>query len=155
MLTKKTIIGIVAGSAFCALAIFLLIDSFGLKTVDENAIVVIGDSEKYIFNSYSMGEQKMKITGEKFDLKIEHSVDGEILPLTTYEKEFSLEWIHVSDGQSFIEIQNIGQSDLEIDATFQLSTDPIWIPFHIMVIITGMVIIGLSAGFSTRKPKGF
>jgi len=33
--------------------------------------------------------------------------------------------------------------------------DPIQITYHIMVIIGGVVILGFSAGFSVRKPKGF
>ena len=44
---------------------------------------------------------------------------------------------------------------LKITGILVRSADPIWYTYDIMVIITGMVIIGFSMGFTLRKPKGF
>ena len=48
-----------------------------------------------------------------------------------------------------------GNSDLTVDYVLEVLTDPIQITYHIIVIIGGVVILGFSAGFSIRKPKGF
>jgi len=63
--------------------------------------------------------------------------------------------IHLVDGESRIEIQNTGNSDLHVEATLQVTTDLILITYDIMVAITGVIIIGFSLGFSVRKPRGF
>jgi len=44
---------------------------------------------------------------------------------------------------------------LEITGTLTRSSDPIWFTYDLMVIISGMVILGFSTGFTLRKPKGF
>jgi len=46
-------------------------------------------------------------------------------------------------------------SDLNIFYEYEVLTDPIQITYHIVVIIGGIIILGFSAGFSIRKPKGF
>src|SRR3972149_885428 len=48
-----------------------------------------------------------------------------------------------------------GDSELRINGTLQFLSDPILITYHIVVITAGVIIIGFSAGFSIRKPRGF
>ena len=50
---------------------------------------------------------------------------------------------------------NTGDSDVIVQGTLQVLTDPIQFTYHIIVIIGGIVILGFSAGFTIRKPKGF
>ena len=66
-----------------------------------------------------------------------------------------MDWTHLKDGMTIINLQNTGSSELKVEATLQVTSDPILFPFHIMVIISGMIIIGFSMGFTLRKPKGF
>ena len=54
-----------------------------------------------------------------------------------------------------MQIQNTGDSELRINGTLQFLSDPILITYHIVVITAGIIIIGFSAGFSIRKPRGF
>ena len=52
-------------------------------------------------------------------------------------------------------IQNTGESEFTETYRFELERDPLFFTYSILVIIAGIVIIGFSAGFSARKPKGF
>jgi hypothetical protein len=66
-----------------------------------------------------------------------------------------LDWTHLKNGVTVINLQNTGSSELKVDATLQVTVDPILFTYHIVVITSGMVIIGFSMGFTLRKPKGF
>ena len=66
-----------------------------------------------------------------------------------------LDWVHLVDGDSKILIQNTGNKELEITAITKQTPSPVGFTFDLMVIISGMVIIGFSMGFTLRKPKGF
>jgi len=52
-------------------------------------------------------------------------------------------------------IQNTGGSDLEVTANTNQTPDPFGITFDLMVMTSGVVILGFSLGFTLRKPKGF
>jgi hypothetical protein len=66
-----------------------------------------------------------------------------------------LDWVHTEDGQTIILIQNTGGSDLEVTANTNQTPDPFGITFDLMVMTSGVVILGFSLGFTLRKPKGF
>ena len=61
----------------------------------------------------------------------------------------------ISEGQTIITIQNTGDSEFTENYKFELARDPLFFTYSILVIVAGVVIIGFSAGFSTKKPKGF
>ena len=48
-----------------------------------------------------------------------------------------------------------GESEFIETYRFELERDPLFFTYSILVIIAGIVIIGFSAGFSAKKPKGF
>lgn len=155
MLSKRTIIGIIVGSAIIAIGASSLIQHIGTITVNENYTVEIGGSASYTIPAPAHTPQSMKISGDAFDLKFESPGDGLQIPKTSYKKELSLEWIHLVDGETKIQIQNTGNQELQITGVLIRNSDPIWITYDIMVITSGMVIIGFSMGFTLRKPKGF
>jgi hypothetical protein len=97
----------------------------------------------------------MKIVGDAFDLKLQSPADGLQIPNTSYKKELTLDWVHLADGETKILIQNTGNNELSITGELIRSSDPVWFTFDLMVITSGMVIIGFSMGFTLRKPKGF
>lgn len=154
MLTKRTIIGIIVGSAIIGIGVYSLISDIGLQTMKVNETFAVGESTSYQITANEHANQYMKITGEKFDLIL--SSPGELqIPKTSYNKEVVLNWTHLKDGATVIKLQNTGPSELKVEAILQVTVDPIWFPFHMMVIISGMIIIGFSMGFTLRKPKGF
>ena len=155
MLSKRTIIGLVVGSIIIGIGGYSLITHIGTITINENYIVGTGDSTVYTIPAPDGTPQQMKIVGDSFDLEMTSPGAGLQIPNTSYKKELSLEWTHLEDGPTIIKIQNTGNTELEITGTLIRSSDPIWFTFDLMVIISGMVIIGFSMGFTLRKPKGF
>ncbi|MGV7226582.1 MAG: hypothetical protein ACQ9CV_06650 [Nitrosopumilus sp.] len=155
MLTKRTIIGLVVGSAIIAIGGYSLFTHIGTITIEENYILGVGDTIPYTIPAPAHTSQKMKIMGDAFDLKLQSPGDGLQIPNTSYKKELTLEWVHLVDGETKILIQNTGNSELTITGELIRSSDPIWFTYDLMVITSGMVIIGFSMGFTLRKPKGF
>ncbi len=155
MLSKRTIIGLVVGSAIIGIGIYSLISDIGLQTMQVNETFAVGESTSYQITANEHAVQHMKITGEKFDLKLSSPGDGLQIPKTSHVKEVTLDWTHLKNGVTVINLQNTGSSELKVDATLQVTVDPILFTYHIVVITSGMVIIGFSMGFTLRKPKGF
>ena len=156
MLSKFTIIGLIIGSIISLLGAASMVDSFANpdEIQNTNETFGIGDSDKIRFNAPENSFQTITITGDSFDLKIitpdecnnvNKSVKGKI----------TLSWTNLTPGENTIQIQNTGNSEFQVSGTFELERDPLFFTYSILVIVAGIVIIGFSAGFSVRKPKGF
>ena len=155
MLSKRTIIGIVVGSVIIAIGLISLVTSFGIQTKNIDETLGFGKSSTYQFTAPIHSKQILNITGNSFNLSLASPRGGLQIPEQGYKKEISLEWVHLDDGISRVQIQNTGDSELRINGILQFLSDPILITYHIVVITAGVVIIGFSAGFSIRKPRGF
>ena len=155
MMSKRTIIGLIVGSAIIAIGIYSLISDIGFQTVDVNETFGVGESTSYQIRANGGASQTMTISAEKFDLKLSSPGDGLQLPNTSYTDETTLNWTHLEDGVTMIKLQNTGSTDLQIHASFNVTVDPILFTYHLVVITAGVVIIGFSMGFTLRKPKGF
>lgn len=155
MFTKRTGIGLGVGGIIIGIGLYALITSIGFQTITIHETISAGDSLPYKITANQNAHQVMTITGEKFDVQLQSPGDGFQLPTTTFTKETTLDWVHLEDGNTIISIQNVGSSEVAIDATLEITTDPILFTYHIIVITSGVVIIGFSMGFSLRRPKGF
>ncbi len=155
MLSKRTIIGLVVGSIIIALAGYSLVLHAGTITINEDYVVAVGDAVPYTIPAPKDTVQHMKIVGDAFDLKLASPENGLQIPNTSYKNELVLDWTHLEDGETKILIQNTGNTELSITGELIRSSDPIWFTYDLMVVISGVVIIGFSMGFTLRKPKGF
>ena len=155
MLSKRTIIGLVVGTVIIAIGGYSLLSHVGTITIYEDYVLSVGDSIPYTIPAPAHTQQKMKVTGEAFDLKLQSPADGLQIDNTSYKDELTLDWVHLEDGETKILVQNTGNSEVHITGELIRSSDPIWFTFDLMVITSGMVIIGFSMGFTLRKPKGF
>ena len=166
MLSKRTIIGMVIGIAIIAIGGYSLITHIGTITIHEDYVVGVGDSTSYTIPAPNHSPQHLEIYGDSFDLKLESPYTGLQIPAPDSENSMesfkgrsveplTLDWVHIQDGETRIHIQNTGESELHIVGELIRSSDPIWFTFDLMVITSGMVIIGFSMGFTLRKPKGF
>ena len=156
MFSKFTIIGLIIGSIISIIGAASMADSFANpnEIQDTNESFGIGDSDKIRFNSPANSFQTLTITVEALDLKIitpdeSNNVDKSIKGQETFS------WTNVTPGEIIIQIQNTGNSEFNVSGTFELQRDPLFFTYSILVIVAGIVIIGFSAGFSVRKPKGF
>jgi len=155
VLSKKTIIGIIVGSIIIALGAVSLIVHVGTLTINENYLVEYGDQISYTIPAPANTPQSMKIIGDSFNLNLKSPGDGLQILNKSYTKELKLDWVHPEEGETKIQIRNTGNTELEITGVLIRSSDPIWFTYDLMVIITGVVIIGFSMGLTFRKPKGF
>ena len=156
MFSKFTIIGLIIGSVISLLGAASIIDSFANpnEIQDTNETFGIGDADKIRFNAPENSFQTITITGDAFDLKIitpdeSNNVDKSIKGKATFS------WTNLTPGEIIIQIQNTGNSEFNVSGTFVLQRDPLFFTYSILVIVAGIVVIGFSAGFSVRKPKGF
>lgn len=155
MLSARTIIGIIVGSAIIAIGAYSLVTSFGLNQVDFDDTLSTGESTTYHFSAPKTSKQWINITGDTFTVDLKTPKGGIKIHEEEYKEELSIEWVHLLDGESTLKLNNTGNSELNAQGYFTILTDPIYITYHILVITAGVVIIGFSAGFSVRKPRGF
>ena len=155
MLSPRTAIGLGVGIAVTAIGVFALISSLGVQSTEVNDTYPIGDKTKYRFTAPAHTKQYLTINGTSYHVTLTSPGDGLQIPGVPHKGEITIEWVHLIDGESTLEIQNTGDSELNVFGTLQFNTEFIQTTYHMMVIITGLVILGFSAGFSIRKPKGF
>ena len=155
MLSSRTIIGIGVGSAIIAIGAYSLISSFGLQQVDFDDTFSAGESTTYKFFGPETARQWINITGDSFSVDLRSPKGGIEIIEEDFKNELSVEWVHLVDGESILKLKNTGGSDINAKGYFTILTDPIQITYHILVITAGVIIIGFSAGFSIRKPRGF
>jgi hypothetical protein len=155
MLSKRTIIGIVVGSAIIAIGSYALLTSFGLQIVNVDDTFEAGETSSYSFSAPKGAKHYLNITADSFDVILRSPPGGIQIKDEQFKRELTVEWIHLEDGETKLKINNTGASKLNISGYMTILTDPIQITYHLLVIISGVVIIGFSAGFSVRKPRGF
>jgi len=155
VLSTRTIIGIVVGSAIIAIGSYALVTSFGLQTVNVDDTFQVGESTSYSFSAPKGSKHYLNITADSFEVYLRSPKGGLQITDEQFKRELTMEWIHLRDGESNIKVNNTGASELNISGNLTILTDPILITYHLLVIISGVVIIGFSAGFSVRKPRGF
>ena len=156
MLNKYTIIGLIVGCIISGLGVASMIDSVAnpIEIIQTNETFGVGDSDKIRFNAPANSFQTLTITGDTFDVKIltadeKNNIDN------SYKDKATFSWTNTVSGENVIRIQNTGKSEFNISGTFELARDPLFFTYHILVIIAGIVVIGFSAAFSVRKPRGF
>ena len=156
MLNKFTIIGLIIGSAISLLGVSSMVDSLSNpnEVQEDTQTFGIGEMDKIQFNAPENSSQKITITGDSFDVKIS-TPNSDNNVHESFEEKANLSWISVTSGETIIVIQNTGQSEFTENYRFELERDPLFFTYSILVIIAGIVIIGFSAGFSAKKPKGF
>ena len=156
MLNKFTIVGLIIGSIISILGASSMIGSLSTPNeIQEDSVTFgIGNMDKIQFNAPENSSQSLTVTGDSFDIRI-------ITPDSTndvdqsFKDKASFSWTSTTSGEIAIIIQNTGDSEFTEDYKFELARDPLFFTYSILVIIAGVVIIGFSAGFSTKKPKGF
>ena len=156
MLNKFTIIGIIIGSAISILGASSMVTSLNSpnEIQEDTATFGIGDFDKINFNAPANSSQSLIITGDSFDVKIT-TPDSSNDVKSSFKNKANLSWTSITAGQTIITIQNTGDSEFTESYKFELERVPLFFTYSILVIIAGVVIIGFSAGFSARKPKGF
>ena len=144
-----------AGCIISGIGVISFTDSLltPIEKMEFNDIFQPGEKTTFPFSAPKDSKHYLTIEGDSFIVKVESS-DSEIIN-QSFKNEADLSWISTIEGENIIFIENTGKSELIANGTLEKSRDPLFFTYHILVIIAGIVIIGFSAGFSVRKPKGF
>ena len=154
MLTRKTISGIGVGSLAAVLGTYFLIVSLTGSAHNVSDVVEIGKSDVFEFDAEKHYHENINVTGNSFHVKLKTPADG-LQVDKDFENEISFDWYSLDNGKHFINITNTGSSTLHVVGKLQAVENPLVFTSHLMVISSGVLIIGLSAIFSIRKPRGF
>ena len=114
----------------------------------------VGESTIFSFQAPENSFQTLTIIGDTFDVKILTSDEKNNID-DSYKNKADISWVNTIAGENVIKIQNTGNSELNAKGTLEKSRDPLFLTYHILVIIAGIVVIGFSAAFTVRKPRGF
>ena len=156
MLNKYTIIGLIAGCIISGLGVISMIDFLvnPVDIMDFDDDFGVGESTIFSFQAPENSVQKLMITGTSFDVKI--SIQDNVAKFdNSYKDKADISWVNTIAGENIIKLQNTGNSELNAKGTLEKSRDPLFFTYHILVVIAGIVVIGFSAAFTVRKPRGF
>ena len=155
MLNKFTIIGLVAGCIISGIGVISFADSLltPIEKMEFNDIFQPGEKTTFPFSAPKDSKHYLTIEGDSFTVKVK-SPDSDDTVNQNFKKQADISWIS-SEGENVIFIENMGKSELIVDGTIEKTRDPLFFTYHILVIIAGIVIIGFSAAFSAKKPRGF
>ena len=156
MLNKYTIVGLIVGCIISGLGVMSMIDFLvnPIDVMDFDDDFGVGESTTFVFQAPENSLQKIMITGDSFDVKV--SIPDNVARFDdSYKNEADVSWANTISGENIIKIQNTGNSELNAKGTLEKSRDPLFLTYHILVIIAGIVVIGFSAAFTVRKPRGF
>jgi len=154
MLSKKNAIGIGIGSFLIIWGSIFLIPSFGKQTQSIDETIGKGGNTIYQFDAQENFHEMLNVTGSSFHVKIKTPADG-LQVDEDFKKEVNLDWYGLQDGPHRIEVKNTGDSDVQVSGTLEFISNPIEFAKHMLPIISGIVIIGISAVFTVRRPRGF
>lgn len=154
MLSKKSILGIAIGSVGIILGTFFLIQDMMSNVHDVNDVVDIGKSDIFSFDALKHYHEILNVTGSSFHIKMNTPSDGLKID-NDFKNTVSLDWFSLENGKHFINITNTGGPVLHVTGKLQAVTNPLIFTSHLIVISSGVLIIGISAAFSIRRPKGF
>jgi len=156
VLNKYTIVGLIAGGIISGLGVISMIDFLAnpVDVMDFDDDFGVGESTIFSFQAPENSFQTLTIIGDTFDVKILTS-DGKNNIDNSYKNKADISWVNTIAGENVIKIQNTGNSELNAKGTLEKSRDPLFLTYHILVIIAGIVVIGFSAAFTVRKPRGF
>ena len=156
MLNKYTIIGLIVGCIISGLGVISMIDFLvnPVDIMDFDDDFGVGESTTFVFQAPENSDQMMIITGDSFDVKV--SIPDNAAKFdNSYKNNADLSWTNTISGENIIKIQNTGNSELNAKGSLEKSQDPLFLTYHLLVIIAGIVVIGFSAAFTVRKPRGF
>ena len=155
MLNKYTVVGMAVGIVISGIGIWALVDSLmnPVRIVEFDENLEAGNHQTYSFNAPANSEQEIAVVGDS--ARIALTKPGGPEHGYVFKTNGDLNWKLDDGGRNIVKVQNTGESDLNVSGAFQVEKDPIFFTYHILVITSGVIIMGFSAVFSVRKPRGF
>ena len=89
------------------------------------------------------------VSGSTFDIKIQEP-DGQVIKSESNATSFNYDLTAQKAGEYRIEIVNVGDTDLTVSGNAQTKSSPLALSGGLMLMVTGVIVIGLSLRFKNR-----
>lgn len=139
---------LIAGVIFIAIAILSIYYSNSPVKVDVDGVIKPNSVDILSPNMESGNTAFITVSGSLFNMSITYP-NKTINTLTESSSNYSLNLIAKEAGEYFIEINNIGNSDILVDGYAFTKASDFTLIGQIMLIITGVIIVAL--GIRTGK----
>ena len=139
---------LIAGIIFIAVAILSIYSSNSPVQVDVDGVIKPNSVDILSPNMEIGNTAFIAVSGSLFNMSITYP-NKTIITLTESSSDYSLNLTAKEAGEYFIEINNIGNSDILVDGYAFTKANEITLIGQIMLLITGVVIVAL--GIRTRR----
>ena len=139
---------LIAGIIFIAIGILSIYYSNSSVKVDVDGVIKPNSVDVLSPNMESGNTAFISVSGSHFNMSITYP-NKTIVTLTESSSNYSFNLTATQDGEYFIEINNLGNSDVLIDGYAFTKANNFTLIGQIILIITGVVIVAL--GIRTRK----
>ena len=139
---------LIAGIIFIAIGILSIYYSNSSVKVDVDGVIKPNSIDILSPNMESGNTAYISVSGSLFNMSITYP-NKTIDTLTESSSNYSFNLRATQDGEYFIEINNLGNSDILIDGYAFTKANNFTLIGQIILIITGVVIVAL--GIRTRK----
>jgi hypothetical protein len=154
MLSKKTAAGIGIGGFIVAIGVYFLLAGIVFHTHQVNETVDTGKNDVFQFYAEKHFRETLNVTGSSFHVKLKSPDDG-LQVDDNFKNHINFTWYSLEDGQHTINITDTGNTILQVTGKLNATANSFELMSHLIVITSGIIIIGISAAFSIRKPRGF
>ena len=139
---------LIAGILFIAIGILSIYYSNSSVKVDVDGVIKPNSIDILSPNMESGNTAYISVSGSLFNMSITYP-NKTIDTLTESSSNYSFNLTATQDGEYFIEINNLGNSDVLVDGYAFTKANNFTLIGQIILIITGIVIVAL--GIRTRK----
>ena len=139
---------LIAGILFIAIGILSIYYSNSSVKVDVDGVIKPNSIDILSPNMESGNTAYISVSGSLFNMSITYP-NKTIDTLTESSSNYSFNLTATQDGEYFIEINNLGNSDVLVDGYAFTKANNFTLIGQIILIITGVVIVAL--GIRTRK----
>ena len=139
---------LIAGIIFIAIAILSIYSSNSPVKVDVDSVIKPNSVDILSPNMEIGNTAFIAVSGSLFNMSLNYP-NKTIITLTESSSNYSLNLTAKEAGEYFIEINNIGNSDILVDGYAFTKANEVTLIGQIMLLITGVVIVAL--GIRTRK----
>lgn len=152
MASRRAIAGTAIGAVILAIGAASLVSNLGLREFSIDDTYAAGAAiPPYTLSAPEGTAQSLLVESESFEARLVTPEGG--TRASSHEGAEAIEWEHGPSGRSVLEITS--SAEVTVRGTLRSQADPIFLAYDGFVMISGLVIMGFSAGFGRRRPRGF
>ncbi|AIC16603.1 hypothetical protein [Nitrososphaera viennensis] len=149
-MARKTFLAMLAaGAAFIAIGIAASIYANTAVAVPLDGTVKPGLADELSPDMNVGNTASMQVKGSTFDVEVREP-DGVVVVSQKGLSNFTYELTATKAGEHRITIQNTGSQNVQITGTAQTKSSPLELSGSLMLVVTGIIVVGLGLRFRDR-----